>query len=137
MQYGNTWLNSMRPSRAPIARAAATWSISRTTRTEDRASRAVRNALDALPDEDRMLIRFRFGSSMSIADISRILRLPQRPLYRRIETLLARLRRVLGDAGVDAGAVSDLIGSPVAEMQFGLAEWKNGDRQQSSFEERT
>ena len=37
-----------------------------------------------------MLIRFRFGSSMSIADISRILRLPQRPLYRRLEALLAR-----------------------------------------------
>ncbi len=106
------------------------------SRLANRTSRAVRNALDALPDQDRMLIRFRFGSSMSIADISRILRLPQRPLYRRIETLLARLRRVLGDAGVDAGAVSDLIGSPVAEMKFGLAEWENGERQQSSFEER-
>ena len=106
------------------------------SRLANRASRAVRNALDALPDEDRMLIRFRFGSSMSIADISRILRLPQRPLYRRIDALLARLRRVLGDAGVNAGAVSDLIGSPVAEMKFGLAEWKNGERQQSSFKER-
>jgi RNA polymerase sigma factor (sigma-70 family) len=105
------------------------------TRLADRASRAVRTALDGLPDEDRMLLRFRFGSSMSIADISRILRLPQRPLYRRIEALLATLRRVLGDAGVDAGAVSDLIGSPVAEMQFGLAEWKTGERQQSSMGE--
>ena len=105
------------------------------SRLADRASRAVRNALEALPDEDRMLIRFRFGSSMSIADISRILRLPQRPLYRRIEALLATLRRVLGDAGVDASAVSDLIGSPVAEMQFGLAEWKTGGRRQSSLEE--
>jgi len=105
------------------------------SRLADRASRAVREALDALPVEDRMLIRFRFGSSMSIADISRILRLPQRPLYRRLEALLAGLRRVLGDAGVDNASVEELIGSPVAEMQFGLAEWKNGERLQSGIEE--
>jgi RNA polymerase sigma factor for flagellar operon FliA len=90
------------------------------SRLADRTSRAVRDALETLPAEDRMLIRFRFGSSMSVADISRILRLPQRPLYRRLEALLARLRRVLGDAGVDDSAVEELIGSPVAEMQFGL-----------------
>jgi RNA polymerase sigma factor (sigma-70 family) len=106
------------------------------SRLADRASRAVRDALDALPVEDRMLIRFRFGSSMSIAGISRILRLPQRPLYRRLEALLARLRRVLDDAGVDNAAVEDLIGSPVAEMQFGLSEWKSGERQLSNIEER-
>jgi RNA polymerase sigma factor for flagellar operon FliA len=101
-------------------------------RLADRTSRAVRDALDALPAEDRMLIRFRFGSSMSIAGISRILRLPQRPLYRRIESLLARLRRVLGDAGVDEGTVEDLIGSPVAEMRFGLT----SDEQRPGIEER-
>jgi RNA polymerase sigma factor (sigma-70 family) len=106
------------------------------SRLADRASRAVREALDALPVEDRMLIRFRFGSSMSIADISRILRLPQRPLYRRLEALLAGLRRVLGAAGVDNAAVEDLIGSPAAEMKFGFAEWKSGERQQSNIEER-
>jgi RNA polymerase sigma factor for flagellar operon FliA len=90
------------------------------TRLADRTSRAVRAALDAFPLEDRMLIRFRFGSSMSIADISRMMRIPQRPLYRRLERLLARLRQVLADAGVDAAAALELIGSPVTEMEFGL-----------------
>jgi RNA polymerase sigma factor (sigma-70 family) len=105
-------------------------------RLASRASRAVRDALNALPSEDRMLLRFRFASSMSIADISRILRLPQRPLYRRLETLLVRLRSILGDAGVDAAAVSDLIGSPVAEMEFGLDEWKKSEPRQSIIEDR-
>lgn len=90
-------------------------------RAAGRASSVVREQLDAWPLEDRMLLRFRFASSMSIADISRIMRLPQRPLYRRLESLLARLRRALGDAGLDEVTVSELIGSPV-EMQFGLAE---------------
>jgi RNA polymerase sigma factor (sigma-70 family) len=99
-----------------------------------RASRAVRETLDALPPEDRMIIRFRFGSAMSVADISRMLRLPQRPLYRRIESLLQRLRKVLDAAGVDAATALDLIGSP-AEMQFGLEDGKFEQSQSSRIEE--
>lgn len=90
-------------------------------RIAGRAARAVRAQLDTLPLEDRMLLRFRFASSMTIADISRIMRLPQRPLYRRLEALLDRLRKALRAEGVDAAAVSDLIGS-AAELQFGLCE---------------
>ena len=97
-----------------------------------RTSTAVRAALDALPVEDQALIRFRFGSSMSIADISRILRLPQRPLYRRLESLLARLRRALGEAEIDAADVEELIGSPAAEMRFGLEQGKNEQPEQSN-----
>ncbi|HYO74864.1 MAG TPA: hypothetical protein VE010_00260 [Thermoanaerobaculia bacterium] len=105
------------------------------SRTAARVSRVVGEALNGFPLEDRMLIRFRFGSSMSIADISRILRLPQRPLYRRLEALLARLRKLLHDEGVDAAEALELIGSRVAEMQFGLADGKNEHVQQSQSEE--
>jgi RNA polymerase sigma factor for flagellar operon FliA len=105
------------------------------SRTATRLNGVIREALDAFPLEDRMLIRFRFGSSMSIADISRILRLPQRPLYRRLEALLARLRKRLDEAGVDAADALELIGSRVTEMQFGLGDWKNEEVQPSSSEE--
>lgn len=105
------------------------------TRIAFRTSETVRAVLDAFSLEDQSLIRFRFGSSMSIADISRMLRLPQRPLYRRLESLLVQLRRALGDAGIGAGDVADLIGSPAAEMQFGLEGWKNEERVQSKSEE--
>lgn len=95
-------------------------------RLAGRTARAVRDELGALTLEDRMLLRFRFASSMTIADISRIMRLPQRPLYRRLETLLTRLRKALRSEGVDAAAVSDLIGS-AAELQFGLDPAENRD----------
>lgn len=89
--------------------------------TSDRTNQVVRAALDAFPVQDRMLIRLRFLSSMSIADISRIMNVPQRPLYRRLEALLATLRRQLATAGVDANALADVIGSPREEIDFG---WK-------------
>lgn len=97
------------------------------------ATRAVRRALDAMDAEDRMIVRCRFGSEMSIADIARMLRLPQRPLYRRIEALIARLRRVLVAAGIDHNAAESLIGSSVAALDFDLSP-EIGDAPQSKRE---
>src|ERR1051326_997720 len=42
-----------------------------------RTNEIVRETLDGLPAEDRALLQFRFAESMKIADISRMLRLPQ------------------------------------------------------------
>lgn len=97
-------------------------------------ARVVRQTMAALPDEDVMILRFRFGSGMSIADISRMLRLPQRPLYRRLESLMARLRAALDEAGLDSGDVAALIGEG-QEMDFGLTERKNDSARQSLLTE--
>ncbi|HEX3577750.1 MAG TPA: sigma-70 family RNA polymerase sigma factor [Thermoanaerobaculia bacterium] len=97
-------------------------------------SRVVRKALAALPDEDAMILRFRFASEMSIADISRMLRLPQRPLYRRLESLIARLRAALAAAGLNAGDVIALVGE-AQEMDFGLADGKTDPARQSLITE--
>src|SRR5437868_3161980 len=75
----------------------------------ERAARVVRETIAALPLQDRMLIRFHFGAELSIADTARVLGVPQRPLYRRIEALLARLRRELEHAGLGSPAVEDVI----------------------------
>ena len=99
------------------------------------ASRVVRDFVAALPDEDAMILRFRFESGMTIADISRMLRLPQRPLYRRLESLFARIRAALGAAGVDAQDLTALIGE-VNEMDFGLGDGKSDSARQSLPEER-
>ena len=89
----------------------------------DRTNRIVRETLAALPSEDRALLQFRFAESMSIADISRMLRLPQRPLYRRLEGLLDRFRRSLAAARIDGSIAADLLRkSSVDEMDFGFAE---------------
>lgn len=93
-------------------------------RISARAGAALRDLLAELPAEDRVILRMRFGSEMSIADIARILRLPQRPLYRRIESLLARLRNALVEAGIDRNTAAELAGSDVANMDFGLTNGK-------------
>lgn len=94
--------------------------IAEQQRVSEEASRVVRETLAGLPIEDRMLVQLHYGSGMSVADVSRMLRLPQRPMYRRMESVLERLRRALHDAGLDAGSVQELIGGPKAEMDFGL-----------------
>jgi RNA polymerase sigma factor (sigma-70 family) len=87
------------------------------------ASRAIRQAMEEMPPEDRTILHFHYGASMTLADISRALRLPQRPLYRRIERLHDTLRKALIRSGIEETAIADLIGTPENEMDFG---WKNG-----------
>jgi RNA polymerase sigma factor (sigma-70 family) len=101
-----------------------------------RTSEIVRQTLAAFPLEDRMVIRLRFGSEMSIADVSRMLRLPQRPLYRRIESLLEKLRAALLAAGLDAGSLLELIGTALEEMDFGLATVESPAPRPSLYEAR-
>jgi RNA polymerase sigma factor (sigma-70 family) len=61
---------------------------------------ALRRALEALPAEDRVIVRMRFWEGTSVADIARALGLPQKPLYRRLERALAALRGSLEASGV-------------------------------------
>ena len=90
-------------------------------RTSTRAARIVRDALARLPLEDRMLVRLRFGASLSIADAARLLGVPQRPLYRRIEALLGQLRAALEREGISATAMQDVISTAASEgVDFGL-----------------
>jgi len=58
----------------------------------DRLVRRLANALDELEPEDRSIIRLRFYDGLKIVTIADSLGLERKPLYRRIERLLARLR---------------------------------------------
>lgn len=64
------------------------------------AEDAVRRALTGLDAEDELIIRMRFFEGMSVADISRGLGLPQKPLYARIQRVLAALSASLGAEGI-------------------------------------
>jgi RNA polymerase sigma factor for flagellar operon FliA len=100
-----------------------------------RTETALRGALAAMSVEDRMILKMRFGSSMAISDIARILRLPQRPLYRRIESLLARLRAALAREGIGSREADELIGANDSSLDAGIADAgvdvENGDGGQS------
>ena len=96
----------------------------------------MRNTLATLPLQDRMLIRLCFGAQMSIADAARMLGVPQRPLYRRIEVLMRQLRGGLELAGVDLAAVEDMISAGASEsLDFGLADGKTGPAHHTSLVE--
>lgn len=99
----------------------------------ERASRVVRETLAGYDAEDRALLRLRFVGAQSIADIARMTRLPQRPLYRRFEDLLGRLRRALRLAGVSDRNAEDVIATAgVVDLDLGLE--INGDRQSNPDE---
>lgn len=94
--------------------------------TAVRAGALLRDTMEGWPAEDRLLVRLRFESSLGIADIARVLDVPQRPLYRRLEMLLGRLREALLAAGIDRATAEDLVSAGRRiDVDFGL-EWKNG-----------
>ena len=71
--------------------------------------RMLYEAMVPLPVEDRLMLRMRFWESMSVADIARGLAVEQKPLYRRLDRLLAELRARLASAGVTTQSVRDLL----------------------------
>jgi len=113
----------------PAADRADTATLDRELRAMSlRAGALLRDTMAGWPAPDRMLVRLRFESSLSIADIARLMKVSQRPLYRRLEALLRGLREILLNAGIDPSAADDLLGaSNRIEMNFGQG-WKNGER---------
>ncbi len=105
-------------------------------RVSERAAQVVRETLAALPLQDRMLMRFCFGAQLSIADAARMLGVPQRPLYRRIEALLRQLRGALEAVGIGSAAVEEVISAGASEsLDFGLADGKSDTAGRTSVSE--
>jgi RNA polymerase sigma factor for flagellar operon FliA len=105
-------------------------------RISQQAARIVRETLARLPLQDRMLLRFRFGADMSIADTARLLGVPQRPLYRRIEALLRQLRAALEREGVSATLAGEVISAAASQgIDFGLQGKNDGARRSTELEE--
>lgn len=93
------------------------------TLEEDRADAArieaaLARALASLPPQDRVIVRLHFFEGLTVASISGVLGLPQKPLYRRIEAILQSLRRCLREEGIDARTIESLTGR--AEFGVGM-----------------
>jgi RNA polymerase sigma factor (sigma-70 family) len=87
-----------------------------------RIAAIVHEALDAYDEDDRLLLRLRFQSDISIADIARMLAVEQKPLYRRLQRLLADLRARLRRQNIDADDVETVIGSGGIGVDLGFEE---------------
>ena len=84
------------------------------------ASDVVRAALDDFSEEDRLLLRLHYGAEMTLAEVARVLDIPQKPLYRRIGRCLAVLRENLESAGITAAAVEEILSRHNPELDFGF-----------------
>jgi RNA polymerase sigma factor (sigma-70 family) len=69
--------------------------------TKRRAVASLHRALKRLPEDDRLLLKMRYFEGLNVANVSRGLHLPQKPLYRRLDQLRQRLRKDLLADGVD------------------------------------
>ncbi len=72
---------------------------------------ALAEALAALPDEDRLILRM-WSEGFTVAAIARRLGLEQKPLYPRLERLRLKLRQALEKAGFSAEDVDDILDHP-------------------------
>ncbi|HEX2207741.1 MAG TPA: sigma-70 family RNA polymerase sigma factor [Longimicrobium sp.] len=77
----------------------------------ERVLDALRRAMDRLEPEDRMIVRMHFMDGLTLASVARALSLEQKPLYRRVERLRARLLGLLAEEGVHRDDVHDLLAS--------------------------
>ena len=76
-----------------------------------KARLGLRAAVSDLPPQDRLILRMRFEEGFTVAEIASALRLAQKPLYRRIDTILGSLRRRLEADGLTASEVGDFLGT--------------------------
>lgn len=76
----------------------------------ERVWKKLEAALNQLPVEDRIIIRLLYWDRFTVAEISRFLELEQKPLYRRIEAIVKRLKKRLLDGGITDEDADDTLG---------------------------
>lgn len=88
---------------------------------------AIRALLGALPPEDALMLRMRFGDGLSVTHIATIHGIPAKPLYHRIERLLTGLRQALVSQGWGSAEVSSLLGDPAFDDGCGAGATGGGE----------
>jgi RNA polymerase sigma factor (sigma-70 family) len=111
--------------------AVASNTVEERALARDRAAAAaktntvLRDALATLPADDRVMLLLRFDSGMRVSAIARAWQCNQQILYRRIETIVRRLRQQLLSAGIDAVTAAQLIGGEDSGLEFG---WRDSEK---------
>lgn len=87
-----------------------------------RVEAALAAAVATLNDEDRLILKLRFEDSRTVTQIAALLRLPAKPLYRRLERIMATLRVELERRGIDEQTIVGVIGHPALSLAGVLAQ---------------
>ncbi|MCK6473076.1 MAG: sigma-70 family RNA polymerase sigma factor [Planctomycetes bacterium] len=80
----------------------------------DEITRALHNAIDALPEFERRLVALYYGCDLSQEEIGREMAIPQRTVSGRLERVLTGLRRTLEQGGYAAAV--PLLGSGLDDV---------------------
>lgn len=91
-------------------------------RKAKKVSDLVRRFLHSLSEEDRLLFTLHFEKEQSVPSIARFLDAEMQPLYRRLKTLFADLRKMLEANGISAADARALVGSDTAILDFDLSD---------------
>jgi RNA polymerase sigma factor for flagellar operon FliA len=104
-----------------------------------RATTALGKAFATLEPAERLALKLRFDSGLTVVEIAKLLGESPRALYSRIERSLKALRRELETQGLEADAVSGLIGWPGLDLHvdYGVAAGAPADRPSERLERRT
>jgi RNA polymerase sigma factor (sigma-70 family) len=73
------------------------------------ALRALDQAIGRLSSEDQVILRLRYWEGLGVSDIARALRVPQKPLYRRLERTTSTLRDYLAANGISDVMVREIL----------------------------
>lgn len=82
-----------------------------------RVEAALDEGLRTLSPEDRLILKLRVQDGFSVADIARSLHLDQKPLYRRLDQLTARLRQEMEARGVRREDVDTVVAWEEVEVR--------------------
>jgi RNA polymerase sigma factor for flagellar operon FliA len=95
-------------------------------RDGERIEAALSAALGRLGFQDRLILKLRFCDDVTVARISLMMNLQQKPLYRRIEGVMRVLREELEARGVTQEMVSALIGESMMPLGKGVGDLLDG-----------
>jgi RNA polymerase sigma factor for flagellar operon FliA len=96
-------------SKANASRADERVTAAETEARRDEMMGALGQALEQLELEEQVIVKMHFADGYTLADVARALGLEQKPLYRRVERLRARLKSFLEGAGLRGEDVRGLL----------------------------
>jgi RNA polymerase sigma factor (sigma-70 family) len=87
---------------------------------ERRVQQALKEALDELPVDDRVMVRAIFGKGQSIKDFAQFQGIRQRQMYSRFDRVRAALRKRLESQGITAEDTIRIVGWSDSALQLDL-----------------
>lgn len=86
----------------------------------ERLSALMTAVIEKMPEDERLILQLRFEGGMAVSQISRVLGIEQKLLYRRLERRMRDIRAELERAGIEPGDALDLIGRDEDLLDFNL-----------------